>query len=106
MDEPSKTLLTAAFGSALTLVVLAITKVIDYFAAIDKDKREFKNSRRDKVYAEIEELKNEVGTIYELSTNWQAYDSKAAKYLEAFNDDHKLIGNYNKYSEVAATARD
>jgi hypothetical protein len=106
VDDPSKTLLIAAFGSALTLVILGITKAIEYYMAVDKEKRDFTNARRNQMHAEIEALKNEVGIIYELAANWQDHASKAKKYFDAFDDDYKLIGKYNKYREVASAARD
>ena len=71
-----------------------------------KDKRNFRNQRRDKAYAEIEDLKDKVGELYELSTNLKAYEVKREDYDKIFESDHRLIGKYNKYPEIATAARD
>jgi hypothetical protein len=80
--------------------------ILSSLNAIAKEKRDFKRYRREKEYSEIEGLKNAVGTLYELSANWQAYEDKKAEYARIFQKDYELIGQFNKFPEVAATARD
>jgi hypothetical protein len=105
MDESSKTVLLLVFGGGSLFGVL-IAKALDYWMAVAKDKRDFKRYRREREYSEIEQLKDAVGNIYELSANWQAYQDKKEQYEKAFVNDYELIGKYNKFPEIAATARD
>jgi hypothetical protein len=84
----------------------AIPRLLDFWLAIAKEKRDFKRFRWEKAYAEIEELKNAIGPLYELAANWKPYDSKLEQYHKAFTNDHELIGKFNKFPELAAAARD
>lgn len=106
MDEFLKTMIAAAVGGGLTILGGIITKVLDFRFAILQEKRDFVRSRREKACEEIEELKNQVGTIYELSSNWNAYEVKRGDYATFFAKDHEVIGRYNKYPDIAAAARD
>lgn len=93
-----------------TLLVAAATyvgtKAVDHFFAIAKEKRDFRKHRREKAFAEIEELKDEVGRMYELASNWNSYDGKLGDYAAAFAKDFALVGKYNKYPQIAVAARD
>ena len=90
----------------VALSTYVVTKVIDFIISIVSEKREFKKFRREKIYNEIEELKNEIGKLYELAANWKAFEEKQKSYLTNFENDHELIGKYNKYPTIANTARD
>lgn len=81
-------------------------ETVGFWFAIAKEKRDFKKYRREKAYGEIEDLKDSIGKLYELTANWKSHDSKAGEYDKAFINDHELIGKYNKYPEIAAAARD
>lgn len=90
----------------VALATYAVTKAVDHLLAISREKRDFKRHRRERAFAEIEELKDEIGRIYELSANWKAYDAKAEEYAKALTRDDYLVGKYNKYPDIAAAARD
>ncbi|RJP32958.1 MAG: hypothetical protein C4527_05190 [Candidatus Omnitrophota bacterium] len=57
-----------------TLIValssFAFTKFIDMLISIIEEKRKFGKYKREMIYSEIEDLKNQVGVIYEISANW------------------------------------
>ena len=106
MDEFSKTMVAAAVGGGLTILGGIITKVLDFCLAILQEKRAVKRSRREKAREEIEELKNQIGTIYELSSYWKGYEEKLGEYAKFFATDHEVIGRFNKYPDIAAVARD
>ena len=72
----------------------------------NEHERDFKRHRRERAFAEIEDLKDAIGRLYELTANWKGYDSKAGEYAKALARDDHLIGKYNKYPEIARTARD
>ena len=99
-------MIAAAVGGALTILGGIIAKVVDFWFAILQEKRNFLRSGREKAREEIEELKNQVGTIYELSINWNAYEAKQGEYTKFFAKDYEVIGRYNKYPDIAAAARD
>lgn len=90
----------------VALSTLIVTKGIDFFISFLSEKRNFQKYRRERIYEEIEELKNEVGKIYELAANWMAFDAKQQKYVENFISDYELIGKFNKHPPVANAARD
>jgi len=90
----------------VALSTYVVTKGIDFVISIVSEKKEFKKFRREKIYNEIEELKNEIGKLYELAANWKAFEEKQKSYLTNFENDHELIGKYNKYPNIANTARD
>jgi len=90
----------------VALSTYVVTKVIDFVVSIVSEKREFKKYRREKIYNEIEELKNEIGKLYELAANWKAFEEKQKSYLTNFENDHELLGKYNKYPTIVNTARD
>jgi hypothetical protein len=106
MDEFTKTMIAAAVGGGLAILAGIITKLLDFCFEILKEKRVVKRSRREKAREEIEELKNQVGTIYELSSNWKGYEEKLGQYANFFAKDHEVIGRFNKYPDIAAAARD
>jgi hypothetical protein len=106
MDEFTKTMIAAAVGGGLAILGGIITKVLDFCFDILKEKRALKRSRREKVREEIEELKNQIGTIYELGSNWKGYEEKLGEYAAFFAKDHEVIGRCNKYPDIAAAARD
>jgi hypothetical protein len=105
MDEFTKTIVAAALGGGLTILGQIISKALDYRFAIWNEKRDFVKSQKKKAVEEIEELKNQVGTIYELSNNWTSYDTKLGHYAKFFEKDHEVIGRYNKYPKIAEAAR-
>jgi len=93
-----------------TLIVVlstyVVTKLIDLIISRVSEKREFQKFRRNDIYHEVEELKNEIGKLYELASNWKAFNKKQKSYLTSFENDHELIGKFNKYPPIANTARD
>jgi hypothetical protein len=90
----------------VVLSTLVITKTVDFVISIYAEKRNFKKMRRELALKEIEELKNEVGIIYELAANWMAYKEKEEAYRSKFFTDYQLVGKYNKYPSIAQAARD
>lgn len=91
---------------AVALTTYAVTKLIDLMIGSVMDKREFKKRRRELALSEIEKLKDEIGTLYELAANWKAFDQKAQAYRSVFERDHELVGRSNKYNPIAQAARD
>jgi len=106
MDEFTKTMIAAVVGGGLTILGGIVAKVIDIWASILKEKRDFIRSGREKAREEIDELKNEVGTIYELSISGKVYREKQLEYEKFFAKEHEVIGRYNKYPDIAQAARD
>ncbi len=90
----------------VALSTLIVTKVVDLVVSKFTEKREFNKLRREKIYNEIESLKNEIGKLYELAENWKSFEEKQRSYLTHFEKDHELIGNFNKYPSIANAARD
>ena len=90
----------------VALSTYAFTKTVDHWLSISKEKREFKKLRREKMLEEIEDLKDEVGRYYELTANWKLHEMKTDKYRDMMTEDDNLIGKYNKYPEIANSARD
>jgi len=86
----------------VALTTYAVTKLVDLFT----EKRDFRKRRRDLALTDIEQLKDRIGTLYELAANWKGFDQKQSCYIEAFEADHELIGRINKYPPVAQVARD
>ncbi len=80
--------------------------ILNVWAESIKEKRQFKRFRREKAFEEIEALKSEVGIIFELATNWKAFDEKRSEYSDRFSGDYQLIGKYSKYPDIAVSARD
>ncbi len=89
----------------IALITLVATKVLDHFVDVFSDKRNFRRRRRDLVLTEIEELKDQIGVIYEIASNWKNFDAKQQDYVEQFNRESQLLGKYNKYPNVAMAAR-
>jgi hypothetical protein len=104
MDEFSKTMVAAAVGGGLTILGGIITKVLDFWFATLQEKRDFVRSGKEKAREEIEELKNQVGTIYELSINWNTHMAKHSEYEKFFAKDYEVIGRFNKYPDIATAA--
>ena len=48
------------------------TKGIDELLAWFREKRNFRMFRRKKAWAELEHLKNEIGWMYQVGSNWKA----------------------------------
>jgi hypothetical protein len=71
----------------VVLSTLVITKTVDFVISVYAEKRNFKKMRRELALKEIEELKNEVGIIYELAANWMAYKEKEEAYRNKFLTD-------------------
>lgn len=90
----------------VALSTYAFTKTVDHWLSISKEKREFKKLRREKMLEEIENLKDEVGRYYGLAANWKSHEMKTDKYRDMMTEDDHLIGKYNKYPEIANSARD
>jgi hypothetical protein len=90
----------------VALSTLIVTKVIDLFVAKFSEKREFNKFRRQNICNEIESLKNEIGKLFELAVNWKSFAEKQRKYLTNFENDHELVGKFNKYPSIAQAARD
>ena len=90
----------------VALATYAVTKLIDLLIVFTTEKREFKKHRRELALSDIEKLKDEVGTLYELAANWKSFGEKQKAYIEAFERDHELIGRLHKYPLIAPVARD
>jgi len=90
----------------VALSTLIVAKVLDLFASIFSEKREFNKFRREKTSDEIETLKEKIGTLYELAENWKSFEEKQRSYLTNFENDHELVGKLNKYPSIAQAARD
>lgn len=90
----------------VALSTLIVTKVIDLFVSRFTEKREFNKFRREKISDEIESLKNEIGKLFELAENWKSFEEKQRSYLTNFENDHELVGKFNKYPSIAQPARD
>lgn len=90
----------------VALITYAFTKFVDLAISFATERREFRKHRRDLALTDIEQLKDEIGTFYELAANWKGFDQKQSSYIEAFKADHELIGRINKYPPVAQAARD
>jgi len=90
----------------VALSTLVVSKVVDLFESWFKEKREFNKFRREKINDEIEALKNEIGKLFELASNWKSFEEKQRSYLTNFENDHELIGKFNKYPSIAQAARD
>lgn len=85
----------------VALLTLIVTKSMDLLIAWFTEKREFDRHRREKSIEEIEVLKNEIGKLFELAANWKAFGGKQRSYLANFENDHELVGRYNKYPSIA-----
>jgi hypothetical protein len=70
------------------------------------EEREFNKFRRTKTTEEIEALKDEIGKLFELAANWKSFEEKQRSYLTNFENDHELVGKFNKYPSIAQAARD
>ncbi|MGR9107757.1 MAG: hypothetical protein ACU843_12570 [Gammaproteobacteria bacterium] len=90
----------------VALATLVVTKTIDYVISVHAERRNFKKQRRDLIHREIEELKNEVGIIYEIAANWAQYETEEKRYVEKFANDYAVVGKYNKYPNIARAARE
>ena len=90
----------------VALSTLIVTKFIGLFESKVTEKREFTKFRREKISDEIEALKNEIGKLFELAENWKTYEEKQKSYLTNFQNDHELVGKFNKYPSIAQAARD
>ncbi len=90
----------------VALSTLVVAKLLDLFVARFNEKREFNKFRRQKEFDEIETLKDEIGKLIELTSNWKSFEEKQQLYIEEFENDHKIIGKFNKYPSIAQAARD
>jgi len=90
----------------VALSTLVVTKGVDVFISWITEKKEFNRYRREKITDEIEALKNEIGKLFELAANWKSFEEKQRSYLANFENDHELVGKFNKYPSIAQAARD
>lgn len=90
----------------VTLVTIVVTKATDEAMAWFKDKREFRKFQRDKAYSEIDELKSEIGWIYQVGANWKGFELKETDLKKIAETEDRLVGRYNKYPDIASTAKD
>jgi len=104
VDE--KTIIALAVGGLLTILGGMLTKTFEFILAGFQQKRDFRRFRREKAYAEIEELKNEIGWVYQMGVNWKPIESKLSEYQKMMDSEERIIGRYNKYPEIASTAKD
>ena len=90
----------------IVLLTYIVTKLFDFLISIWSEKREFQKFKREKTYNEIEELKEELGKLVELTSNWKGYDQKEEEYINNFYNDHELLGKYSKYPTIANSLRE
>jgi hypothetical protein len=90
----------------VALSTLIVTKTVDFIISKFSEKRDFSKFRREKTSDEIETLKNEIGVLYELAANWKSFQDKQKSYLTNFENDHELVGKFNKYPSISQSARD
>lgn len=92
---------------AVALITYVVTKGTDLVAHRLSERREFRKRRRDMALQDLQEIKDQIGGLYELAGSWKGYNSKATHYQEAFGQDHVLVGRLHKYGpEVAQAGRD
>ena len=89
----------------VALGTYGFTKFVDQLLTVWKDKRDFKLKRRDDTFAQIEDLKDQLGRMYELAINSKTYDY-STHYLHHPDNQFSLIGKWNKYPEIADAARE
>ena len=41
-----------------------------------------------------------------MAANWKSFEEKQRTYLTNFENDHELVGKFNKYPSIAQAARD
>ena len=41
-----------------------------------------------------------------MAANWESFEKKQRKYLTNFENDHELVGKFNKYPSISQAARD
>ena len=90
----------------VALTTLIVTKLLDIPVRFFADRREFSKFRKQKVYEEIEILRDKVGVMYELASNWDSFEHKKHTYNVLFVDRDSLVGKYNKYPSIADAARE
>jgi hypothetical protein len=90
----------------VALTTFIVTKAVDFFIDLSKEKRNFHNLRRAKMLDEIEAFKDEVGRFYELASNWKSHEMKVEQYQAMMIDDDRIIGKYNEYPRIAVAGRD
>jgi hypothetical protein len=89
----------------VALATYSVTKSIDLWVSIKSEKREFKKLRRELCLKDIEQIKDEVGIIYELASNWRHFQEKQTAYIQYFESDHELIGRVHKYPIIVQATR-
>ena len=89
----------------VTLSTIIVTKGIDIVVTVITQKKDFDKFKRQKIYEEIDALRDEVGIIYELAANWEGYQQKEQEYMRLFIKRNTLVGKYNKYKTIADSAR-
>jgi hypothetical protein len=90
----------------VALSTLIVTKVLDLIFLKFTEKRELNKYRRERISDEMEALKDEIGKLCELALNWKSFEEKQRSYLTNFENDHELVGKFNKYPPIAQAARD
>ncbi|EGQ9284070.1 hypothetical protein ACSG3M_004185 [Vibrio vulnificus] len=90
----------------VTISTFVVTKLVDHFIAISKEKRELSKARKSKKIDQIENLMDEVSVYYEVTMSWKHHEMKQEYYRKLMKDDDYLIGKYNRYKGIASHARD
>ena len=93
-------------GFLIAIGTYAGTKGIDELLAWFREKRNFRMFRRKKAWAELEHLKNEIGWMYQVGSNWKGSELKDADYNKIMRTEDRLLGGYNKYPEIASRGKD
>ncbi|PMP96684.1 MAG: hypothetical protein C0168_01585 [Candidatus Aminicenantes bacterium] len=73
------------------------TRILDVFISRLSEKREFKKKRRDLALSEIDEIRNEIGALYDLAANWMSYKFKKKYYIKLFKNEYirKIFGYFS-----------
>ncbi|TOF31936.1 hypothetical protein CGJ28_23165, partial [Vibrio parahaemolyticus] len=70
----------------VTISTFVVTKLVDHFIAISKEKRELSKDRKSKKIDQIENLMDEVSVFYEVTMNWKHHEMKQEHYRKLMKD--------------------
>jgi hypothetical protein len=90
----------------ISLSTLIVSKALDLWAQSVSYRREFHKFRKQRIYEEIEELRNVIGNMYELASKWDSFEDKKNPYSELRSTVDLMLGKINKYPTISIAARD